>query len=79
MRDHTLQLQALIENKKLHQFKAYDTLEQEFKYKFLQTYPSHNNEETLLLAADRLKELFLVTINRSQRHTMDEGLSLILR
>ncbi|MGR3764508.1 hypothetical protein [Rossellomorea sp. NS-SX7] len=79
MRDHTLQLQALIENKKLHQFKAYETLDQEFISKFLQTYPSQINEGTLLLSADRLKELFLETINRSQRYTVDEGLSFILR
>ncbi|MEL3971914.1 hypothetical protein AAEO50_06465 [Rossellomorea oryzaecorticis] len=79
MRDSTLRLQALLENKKLHQFKAYETLDPEFVRKYLQTYPNQISEETLLIAADRLKVLFFETINRSKSHSVDEGLTRILR
>ncbi|WP_175989466.1 hypothetical protein [Bacillus sp. Marseille-Q1617] len=79
MRDQTLRLQALLENKKLHQFKAYETLDSEFICKYLETYPNQINEETLLISADRLKELFFDTINRSKSHSVDEGLTRILK
>jgi hypothetical protein len=73
MRDLTLQIEILNENKKLHQFKAYETLEPEFISKFLQTYPDEINEESLVESAERLKELFFAIIKVNSSHSVDES------
>jgi hypothetical protein len=78
MRDLTLQIEALNENKKLHQFKAYDTLEPEFICKFLQTCPVGINEESLVKSAVRLKELFFETIKDNNTYSVDESLLRII-
>jgi predicted nucleotidyltransferase len=79
MRDQTLQIEALNENKKLHQFKAYETLSPEFISRFLQTYPAEINEETLVEAAGRLKELFSEIIKQSGTYLLAENIHRILK
>ncbi|QTC42819.1 aminoglycoside 6-adenylyltransferase [Bacillus sp. V3] len=78
MREHTLQLQTLIEGKKLHQFKAFETLQTEFISEYLSTYPGQVTEEQLQKAAQRLQDLFMDTICRSKKHRLDERLNSIL-
>jgi predicted nucleotidyltransferase len=79
MRDLTLQVEAQNENKKLHQFKAYETMEPQFISDFLQTYPDEITSATLMKSADRLKELFFETIKRSNTLSLDESIYKILR
>ncbi|XXM72525.1 aminoglycoside 6-adenylyltransferase [Lysinibacillus sphaericus] len=78
MREHTLQLQSLIEGKKLHQFKAYDTLRPEFINEYLKTFPEQVTVEQVHTAAQRLQDLFMDTINSSNTHTVEESLHNIL-
>ncbi|MCA1055789.1 hypothetical protein LCM10_12400 [Rossellomorea aquimaris] len=74
MRDCTLQLQAHSENKKLHQFKAYETLKPEFIKEYLSTYPDEITGQKLTEAAYRLKGLFFKTVSRSESCHVDEKL-----
>ncbi|WP_171050841.1 aminoglycoside 6-adenylyltransferase [Bacillus sp. BHET2] len=78
MRGITLLVQAMNENKKLHQFKAYETLSPEFIQEFLSTYPGEMNIEELFAASDRLRELFLNVIEESARVSLDETLFRII-
>jgi predicted nucleotidyltransferase len=78
MREHTLQLQSLIEGKKLHQFKAYETLRPEFISEYLRTFPEQITVEQVQKAAERLQDLFMDTINSSNTHRMDDRLHTIL-
>jgi predicted nucleotidyltransferase len=78
MRDETLYVQAMNENKKLHQFKAYETLSPEFIRKFLETYPSQITNVAISMASDRLKELFIETIKQNSVISFDEELLQIL-
>jgi predicted nucleotidyltransferase len=79
MRDQTLQIEVLNENKKLHQFKAYETIESKFIRRFLQTYPAEISDETLVKAAGRLHDLFSETIKQSRTHQLGENIHRILK
>lgn len=72
MRDYTLMVQALNENKKLHQFKAFHTLEPEFIDKYLSTYPDKINVENLLISAEKLKDLFIYIVNQSSNFSIEK-------
>lgn len=78
MRDYTLIVQAMNENKKLHQFKAYDSLDNDFLKIFLSTYPKDITGICLAESASVLKELFLDTIKQSSIYTMDDLLKNLL-
>lgn len=72
MRDYTLLVQGTNEHKKLHQFKAFDTLKPEFINKYLSTYPDKINAEHLLNSAEKLKELFINIVNQSYNFTIEK-------
>lgn len=78
MREYTLLVQALNENKKLHQFKAYDTLEPSFIKLYISTYPDKINSENLKGSAEKLKELFVDTLKQSFSISMDDDLKQLL-
>lgn len=78
MREYTLIVQALNENKKLHQFKAYDTLDSSFIELYISTYPEKNNLENLKGSAEKLKELFADTLKHSFSISMDDDLKQLL-
>lgn len=76
-RDYVLQLQVLNENKKLHQFKAYHTLNQEFVKAVLETYPMEISSQCLNSMYEKLIELFISTINSSTFHLDEKLLELL--
>ncbi|WP_417900185.1 aminoglycoside 6-adenylyltransferase [Bacillus haimaensis] len=78
MRDCTLQVQAMNENKKLHQFKAYETLNPSFIQRYLSTYPDQITAEKVEAAAIILKELFIETVEKSEIHMVDHELKQFL-
>ncbi|WP_172372346.1 aminoglycoside 6-adenylyltransferase [Sporosarcina jiandibaonis] len=78
MREYTLIVQALNENKKLHQFKAYETLEPSFIKSYISTYPEKINIENLKGSAEKLKELFADTLKQSFSISMDDDLKQLL-
>lgn len=78
MRTYTLYLQAMNENKKLHQFKAYDTLAPDFIEVFLKTYPESISVRSLNDSAEKLKKLFNNVLSTNSVFSMDMGLQLLL-
>ena len=78
MRDYTLIVQALNEDKKLHQFKAYETLNPSFINTYLSTYPENISVENLKVSAEKLKDLFVDTL-QSSIFSMDKELQQLLK
>ena len=78
MRDYTLIVQALNEDKKLHQFKAYETLNPSFINAYLSTYPENISVENIKVSAEKLKELFVDTL-QSSTFSMDKELQQLLK
>lgn len=78
MRAYILQIQTQNENKKLHQFKAFDTLNTEFITMFLHTYPDEITVEKLSSSSDKLKEVFIKTVKNSTVLSIDEALIQLL-
>ncbi|GGD25507.1 aminoglycoside 6-adenylyltransferase [Pontibacillus salipaludis] len=78
MRDYTLTVQALNEKKKLHQLKAYNTLEPSFIKAYLSTYPNKITREKLEASARQLRELFTDTINQNSTLSMENALENLL-
>lgn len=78
MRAYTRYLQALNENKKLHQFKAYDTLEPSFVKEYLSTYPEEISVRRLEDSSKKLKELFISVLSKSS-FAMDNALQCLLK
>jgi hypothetical protein len=74
MRDYTLQVQAMNEGKKLHQFKAYETMNPHFVKAYLSTYPNEMKVQHLAESADKLKELFKDTVKQSSFFSISEDL-----
>lgn len=74
MREYTLIVQALNENKKLHQFKAYETLEPSFIKTYLSTYPNEITKENLQGSSELLKKLFTNTLKQNSKLSMDNAL-----
>ncbi|RSD28748.1 aminoglycoside 6-adenylyltransferase [Mesobacillus subterraneus] len=79
MRDVVLQVQALNEGKKLHQFKAYDTLNPKFIEAYLSTYPNKIDAMNLGESTKKLKELFIKTVKQSPIFTLNEDLNNLMR
>ncbi|WP_077310114.1 aminoglycoside 6-adenylyltransferase [Terribacillus halophilus] len=78
MRDYVLEIEAHNEGKKVHQFKAYETLRPSFIEAFLDTHPNEVTVERLLISADKLKDLFLDTIYKSELFIIENGLINLL-
>lgn len=78
MRTYTLYMQAMNENKKLHQFKAYDTLDSSFIQKYLKTYPETISMESLIKVTGKLVQLFQNALSNNSFYTMDEDLRRLL-
>ncbi|MFT9596311.1 aminoglycoside 6-adenylyltransferase [Mesobacillus sp.] len=78
MRDYTLIVQALNEDKKLHQFKAYQTLNPSFIEAYLSTYPEEVTVESIRISSQNLIELFMKTLKQSSIFTMDHDLEQLL-
>lgn len=79
MRTYTLYLQAMNENKKMHQFKAYDSLEPIFIKEFLATYPEKISVSNLEASSEKLNNLFAKVVNQSSIFTMDHALQQLLK
>lgn len=79
MRTYTLYLQAMNEEKKLHQFKAYDTLEPLFIEEYLATYPEKINVRSLVASCKKLNDLFAKVVNQSSNITLDDALQQQLK
>lgn len=78
MREYTLIVQALNEDKKFHQFKAYETLNPSFIHSYILTYPGEVTRENLRVSAEKLKELFAETVKQSTIYTIDNDLYQLL-
>jgi hypothetical protein len=78
MRDFTLIVQALNEDKKLHQFKAYETLNPSFVEAYLSTFPKEPTADNLRVSAEKLKELFVSALKHSSIFSMDNELEQLL-
>jgi predicted nucleotidyltransferase len=78
MMEYTLQVQALNENKKFHQFKAYDSLDPSFIKAYLSTYPEEISVKHIAASADKLKDLFVETIQQSSVYSIENNLYQLL-
>jgi len=78
MREYTLIVQTLNENKKLHQFKAYETLEPSFIKSYIATYSEKNSLDDLKDSARKLKALFADSLKQSSNISVDNNLKRFL-
>ncbi len=78
MRECTLIIQALNENKKLHQFKAFGTMDAVFIDRYLSAFPKGNKPGELREAAVKLRQLFVVTIEKSDVLSLEPELKRLL-
>jgi predicted nucleotidyltransferase len=78
MRECTLIIQALNENKKLHQFKAFDTLDAAFIDRYLSTYPKGITLVELDGAAAELRKLFNETLEKNTALSLEPELERLL-
>jgi hypothetical protein len=78
MRDFTLIVQALNEDKKLHQFKAYETLNPDFIEAYLSTFSGEVSADNIRVSAENVKELFMKTVKQSSIFTMNDDLEQLL-
>ncbi|MBS8263959.1 hypothetical protein DYI25_05860 [Mesobacillus boroniphilus] len=78
MRDYTLIVQALNEDKKLHQFKGYETLNPSFIKAYLSTYSGEVTVENLRVSSEKVKDLFINTLKQSSIFSMDYDLEQLL-
>ncbi|WP_421378302.1 aminoglycoside 6-adenylyltransferase [Bacillus salacetis] len=78
MREFTLIVQALNEDKKLHQFKAYETLNPSFIQTCLSTYPEKITVEGVRDSSHQLMKLFAKALEESSIFSMDEDLKKLL-
>ena len=66
------------EGKKLHQFKAYNTLSQAFLDRLEETYPRSRIYEDMHIAEKKLLALYLETVKDSEYLSFDDGLLKLL-
>ncbi|WJY28300.1 aminoglycoside 6-adenylyltransferase [Sporosarcina trichiuri] len=78
MRTYLLYIQAMNEQKKVHQFKAYNTLDPEFVSNFLSIYPTDTSVGTLKAARNHLILLFKEVVQKSPLYNLDGGLVELL-
>lgn len=73
-----LSVEAATEGKKLHQFKAYNTLSQTFLNRLEETYPRSHTYEDMHTAKEKLLALYLETVKDSEHLTFNEDLLKLL-
>ena len=73
-----LAVETVAEGKKLHQFKAYNSLEQTFLYKLEETYPCSREYQDIHKATESLLNLYLETVKKSDYLKFDENLLCLL-
>lgn len=79
MRKLTLKLQVFNEEKKLHQFKAYETLQPIFIQTFIDTYPNETTKESTIQSADKVRDLFFQILKESSINTGENTYLLIMK
>lgn len=78
MREYTVLVQAMNEGKKIHQFKAYHTLNPAFIQSYLETFPKGVLPTDILESRLKLKELFTKTVSESKDLLIDYDLESLL-
>lgn len=73
-----LSVEAVAEGKKLHQFKAYNSLSQSFLNRLDETYPRCHTYEDMHTAKEKLLALYLKTVKDSEYLTFDDSLLKLL-
>ena len=73
-----LSVETVAEGKKLHQFKAYNTLSQTFLERLEETYPQSRAYEDMHTAKEKLLALYLETVKDSEYLTFDDTLLKLL-
>ena len=73
-----LSVEAVAEGKKLHQFKAYNSLYQSFLNRLEETYPRSRAYEDMHTAKEKLLALYMETVKGSEYLTFDDGLLKLL-
>ena len=73
-----LSVETAAEGKKLHQFKAYNTLSQTFLDRMEETYPQSRTYEDMHTAKEKLLALYLETVKGSDHLTFDNALLKLL-
>lgn len=73
-----LSVETVAEGKKLHQFKAYNTLAQPFLSRLEETYPKSRTYEDMHTAKEKLLALYLETVKGCEYLTFDDGLLKLL-
>lgn len=73
-----LAVETVAEGKKLHQFKAYDTLDQQFLTRLETTYPASRGFKDMHIAKENLLALYLDAVRRCGFLEMEDGLLKLL-
>lgn len=73
-----LSVETVAEGKKLHQFKAYNTLSQTFLDRLEETYPGRRCYEDMHTAKEKLLALYLEIVKDSEYLTFDDSLLKML-
>lgn len=73
-----LAVEAVAEGKKLHQFKAYNTLVKPFLDRLEETYPQSRTHEDMHTAKEKLLVLYLETVKGSEYLPFDNSLLKLL-
>lgn len=73
-----LAVEIVAEGKKLHQFKAYNSLEKTFLDKLEETYPCSREYQDMHKATESLLNLYLATVKKSDYLKFDEKLFCLL-
>ncbi len=73
-----LSVETVAEGKKLHQFKAYNTLSRSFLDLLEETYPRSRTYEDMHTAEENLLALYLEAVKDSEYLTFDDGLLKLL-
>lgn len=73
-----LSVEAVAEGKKLHQFKAYNSLSQNFLNRLEETYPQSRTYEDMHTAKEKLLALYLEIVKDSEYLTFDDSLLNLL-
>ena len=73
-----LAVETASEGKKLHQFKAYNTLSEAFIAKLTETYPKNLNCDEIKNAKEKMLSLYLETIKNIEYLNFDDSLLVLL-
>ena len=73
-----LAVETVAEGKKLHQFKAYDTLDKQFLTRLGTTYPASRGFKDMHIAKENLLALYLDTVDRCDFLSIDAALLNLL-